>query len=614
MSTGAIDENQPDDIVTSALLGVERSATGRRWRERLDAAGRMRVTAIVQHTGVSDIVARVLAGRGVDAGSAEDFLDPKLRQLLPDPRDLADMEIAGQRLAQAIERQEKVVIFGDYDVDGATSSALLWRFLAANGIVADIIIPDRIRDGYGPTTAAIEEIARQGAALLVTVDCGTASYAPFARARDLGLDVVAADHHQAEPDLPATLALVNPNRQDDLSGCGYLAAVGVTFLLVVETHRQLRDRGWYQGRKAPDLMGWLDLVALGTVADVVPLSGLNRALVRQGLRVANGAGSTGMQALRRVARVHGELSAYHLGFVLGPRINAGGRIGDASLGARLLTTDDPESAMEIAGRLDRLNEERQALERGILDEAVAQVAATGAAEEAVIATAGGPDWHPGVLGLIAARLREAHDRPAMAASFDHDNRGTGSARSIPGADIGEAVRAAASAGLIEKGGGHAMAAGFSLNRDQWPAFVAHMKARLSDAVTEGDHIGSLVIDAALTAAGATTDLVNAVSQAGPFGTGNPEPVFGFPAHRLADAAPVNGGHMRATLIASDGARLKAMAFRAADRPLGDALLANRDRMVHAAGTLRIDRWNGRESVLLSLQDIAPASRGSPAHQ
>ena len=608
MAAGAPDRSIQDNDLPAALFGVERSATGRRWSERLDAGGRSEATRIVQHAGVPDVVARVLAGRDVDAETAEDFLDPKLRQLLPDPRELTDMEAAGARLARAVENQERVVIFGDYDVDGATSSALLWRFLAANGVAAEIVIPDRVRDGYGPTVAVVDQIAEQGAGLLVTVDCGTASYAPFARARELGLDVVAADHHQAEADLPDALALVNPNRQDDLSGCGYLAAVGVTFLVVIETHRQLRDRGWYDGRKPPDLMGWLDLVALGTVADVVPLTGLNRALVRQGLRVANGAGAPGLQALRRVARVHGELSPYHLGFVLGPRINAGGRIGDASLGARLLTTDHPDIAIDIAGQLDRLNEERQALERTILDEAIAQVAANGIADEPVIATSGDADWHPGVLGLIAARLREAHDRPAMTASFDEEGRGTGSARSIPGADIGEAVRAAAAAGLIEKGGGHAMAAGFSLSGDQWLGFVTHMHAALAEAVATSDHIGKFVVDAALTAGGATVDLVNAVSRAGPFGTGNPEPVFGFPAHRLADATPLNGGHIRATLIASDGARLKAMAFRALDRPFGDALLASRDRMVHAAGTLRIDRWNGRESVLLSLQDIAPATR------
>ena len=344
MAAGAPDRSIQDNDLPAALFGIERSATDRRWSERLDAGGRNEATRIVQHSGMPDVVARVLAGRGVDAETAEDFLDPKLRQLLPDPRQLTDMETAGARLAQAVENQERVVIFGDYDVDGATSSALLWRFLAANGVAAEIVIPDRVRDGYGPTVAVVDEIADQGAELLVTVDCGTASYAPFARARELGLDVVAADHHQAEADLPDALALVNPNRQDDLSGCGYLAAVGVTFLLVIETHRRLRDRGWYDGRTPPDLMGWLDLVALGTVADVVPLTGLNRALVRQGLRVANGAGAPGLQALRRVARVHGELSPYHLGFVLGPRINAGGRIGDASLGARLLTTDETDIA------------------------------------------------------------------------------------------------------------------------------------------------------------------------------------------------------------------------------------------------------------------------------
>ena len=397
------------------FLDVATSVTGKTWVDALSAPERAQAEALVQRTGLPDTLARVLIARGVAPEAAEAYLDPKLKTLMPDPLVLADMDKAAERLIQAVDAGEAIVIFGDYDVDGATSSALLWRFLKALGVTAEIRIPDRLLDGYGPNDAAIEEIAARGGQLLVTVDCGTTSFSALDRARVLGLDTIVLDHHQAETALPEAVALVNPNRQDDLSDLGHLAAVGIVFMVLVEMSRRLRARGQAD---LPDLMGLLDLVALGTVADVARLRGLNRAFVRQGLRLLQAPDKSGLNALMRVARVQGPVTAYHLGFLLGPRINAGGRIGDASLGARLLTLDDPVEAEAIAQRLDELNSERQALEAGLLEDAVAQVEARGLSDQPVIVVSGAADWHPGLLGLVAARLKERYNRPAVAIGFD----------------------------------------------------------------------------------------------------------------------------------------------------------------------------------------------------
>lgn len=591
------------------FLGVERSALGRPWRDRLDLAGQARASAMMQLHGHSDLLARVLAGRGVLPEAAALHLDPSLRQLMPDPLSLVDMEAAAARLAGAIEAGEIVAIFGDYDVDGACSSALIADFLSAAGTPFLIHIPDRIFEGYGPNVQAIAALAEQSAKLLVTVDCGTMSHQPLAEARRLGLDVIVLDHHQAPEHLPEAI-VVNPNRQDDLSGLGQLCAAGVVFMALVATNRRLREAGyWTSARPEPDLLAGLDLVALATVADVASLTGLNRAFVTKGLALMRARGRPGLRALFDVAGADGPPKASHLGFLIGPRINAGGRIGDAALGAKLLAMTDEVEARRIAETLDRLNRERQTIEAATLDEAVAEAMAAGAELEAGAAViVAGEGWHPGIVGLVASRLKERFRKPAFAIAFDGAT-GTGSARSIGGVDIGKAVRAAVEAGLAIKGGGHAMAAGVTLARERFDEFRSFIESRLQPAVAAAMAGEALLIDAALTAAGANPTLYAALEGAGPFGAGNPEPVFVFPAHRLVDVTEVGQGHLRWRAKAGDGVSLEGILFRAIGEPLGEALKVARGESVHLAGTLLLDRWNGRERVQLRLLDLARAEPG-----
>ncbi|WP_460452130.1 single-stranded-DNA-specific exonuclease RecJ [Alsobacter sp. SYSU BS001988] len=593
------------------FLGIERSATGRRWRDRLDDAGQAAALAIVQEHGLDDVLARVLAGRGVASIDAPGFLEPRLRTLLPDPSTLIDMDAAAARLADAVARRESVAVFGDYDVDGAASSALLASYLQACGVPVRIHIPDRLIEGYGPNSEAIRSLAAAGATLLVTVDCGTTSHEPLGEARRLGMDAVVIDHHQAPEDLPPAVAIVNPNRQDDLSGLGSLCAAGVVFVALVALNRELRRRGFWAKGGEPDLMAMLDLVALGTVADVVPLVGLNRAFVRQGLAVMKARGRVGLRMLADVARLDGPPRPYHLGYLLGPRINAGGRIGDAALGARLLMSEDEAEAGTIAATLDRLNGERQVIEQAMVAEgeglALGQV---GVDEEGASVIAVGSDaWHPGVVGLVASRLKERFGRPAFAFAFGANGIGAGSARSVAGVDIGRAVRAAVEAGIAVKGGGHAMAAGATLARERLPDLAAFLEERLSDAVAQARADKGLSIDAAITAGGAKLDLLGRIETAGPFGSGHPEPTFALPSHRLVEAVEVGRGHVRVRLKSGDGATLDGIAFRAVGQPLGKALFEARGEVVHAAGQLAVDRWQGAERVQLRLADIGrPASR------
>jgi single-stranded-DNA-specific exonuclease len=593
-----------------AFLGVTRSVLGRPWRDRLDAAGLGRAEALSQIEGVPDILARLLAGRGVEANEAAGFLEPKLRDLLPDPATLIDMEAAAARLAQAAIRKEKVAIFGDYDVDGACSAALLAGFLTEAGAKPRIHIPDRLIEGYGPNSEAIGMLAAEGATLLVTVDCGTTSHEPLAEARRLGLDVVVLDHHQAPELLPPVEALVNPNRQDDLSGLGHLCAAGVVFLALVATSRALRRQGfWAQRGSEPDLLAALDVVALATVADVVPLRGLNRAFVRQGLAMLRGRTRPGLAALMDVAGLDGPVQAWHLGFLLGPRINAGGRIGDAALGARLLLTADEIEARMIAGELNRLNQERQEIERQAVLEATAEAehALMHAPDQAVLLAASA-DWHPGIVGLVAARLKERFRRPAFALALNGEGGATGSGRSVAGVDLGRAVRAAVEAGLAVKGGGHAMAAGITLTAGQSTAFHAFLVQRLAADVGAASEGEALLVDAALSAGGANPRLLAEIDKAGPFGAGSPEPVFVFPSHRLTDAVEIgSGGHVRIKLKSGDGASIGGIAFRVAQEPLGRALLAARGEVIHLAATLTLNRWGGTEAAELRVLDLAKPS-------
>jgi single-stranded-DNA-specific exonuclease len=588
------------------FLGVSSSVLGRTWIERCDAAQGTIALAIAQTHGLPDVLARVLAGRGVGVHDTQGFLNPRLRDLMPDPNVLTDMEAAAARLAEAIIRAETVAIFGDYDVDGACSASLLAEYLRACGIAYAIHIPDRITEGYGPNVDAIRGLKDQGADVLVTVDCGTASIEPLAEAKHLGLDTVVLDHHQAPEVLPEALAIVNPNRQDDLSGLGFLCAAGVVFLFLVALNRGLRSRGFFQDRPEPDLMGSLDLVALATVADVVPLTGLNRAFVRQGLAVMRSRSRAGLAALLDTAGLAGAPECWHLGYLVGPRINAGGRIGDAALGSRLLLTQDSFQAGHLAAELDRLNRERQAIEVTAVAEAEAQAlfALDRSPDLPVLATASA-EWHPGVVGLIAARMKERFRRPAFAFTLNPDGTATGSGRSVPGVDLGQAVRAAVEAGLAVKGGGHVMAAGVTIQAVDLERFLAFITERLTEAVGTMRQTDHFSVDATLTAGGAQPGIVAALERAGPFGSGQPEPVFVLPQHRIVEAREVgSGGHMRVKLRGGDGSTMGGIAFRAAGQPLGTALSRSIGSTLHVAGTLSIDRWGGNEKVELRIMDAA----------
>jgi single-stranded-DNA-specific exonuclease len=590
------------------FLGVERSATGRAWRDRLDDRGSARSLAIAQRHGVPEMLARILAGRNVEVDGVEAYLDPTIKRLMPDPDVIVDMKPAASRIADAVVRGEQVAIFGDYDVDGATSTALLASFLRIAGVDPLIHIPDRIFEGYGPNIDAIASLAQRGARLLVTVDCGTTSHEPLAEAGRLGLDVIVIDHHQADEQLPPAVAVVNPNRLDDLSGLGHLAAVGLVFLAVVAINRELRRRGfWSTARPEPDLMALLDLVALGTIADVVALTGLNRAFVAKGLIAMRRRERVGLTALMDVARLSGPPEPWHLGFMLGPRINAGGRIGRADLGAQLLLCADSTAAAALAAQLDHLNRERQTIELAAVAEAEAEaLAALGIEEKGAVVVTASPRWHPGVAGLVAARLKERFGRPAFAIALGPGETGTGSGRSIAGVDVGRAVRRAVAEGVLMKGGGHAMAAGVTLKTGALGEFRAFLEQHLAADVEAARRDDTLLVDGALTARAATAEMVATLAAAGPFGAGNPEPVIALPAHAIAHAEEVGHAHVRARLRAGDGAALDAIAFRAAGQKLGHALLKSRGRVVHIAGTLAVDRWQGNERIQLRMIDVALA--------
>ena len=583
-------------------LGVERSLLGRRWETR---CGDLRLAAALsQRHGLPEIVGRVLAGRGVALEEAESHLNPTLRRLMPNPSQLKDMDRAVARLVAAIEGQETIAVFGDYDVDGATSAALLKRFLAAIGVPLRVYVPDRRAEGYGPNAPALLRLKAEGVSLVITVDCGTTAHESLGVAAEAGLDTLVIDHHAAEPRLPPAYAVVNPNRLDEDGHLGQLAAVGVTFVFLVGLNRALRDGGWYgrAGQTEPDLRAWLDLVALGTVCDVVPLTGLNRAFVAQGLKVLAGRGNVGLAALCDAARVDERPGTYHAGFILGPRINAGGRVGQSDLGAQLLATDDPGEAARLAEQLDGLNAERRRIERDVLDQALAQIEATAAeARGLVMAVAEG--WHPGVIGIVASRLKERTNLPSLVVALEN-GVGKGSGRSVPGVDLGAAVIAARQSGLLINGGGHPMAAGLTVAEDRVEALRAFLDERLSRRIAEIQYRPSLGIDGALQPGGARSDLVEVLEQVGPYGAGNPEPRFAIPEARVAAAQVVGENHVRCTITGSDGSRLKGIAFRALDGALGPALLRTGGLPLHLAGKLRRDAWAGGQAVQFIIEDAA----------
>lgn len=591
---------------SSTFLDVDASLSAQRWVHRLDAAGENRALAIAQTHGLPDIVARVLAGRGVTSEGTKEFLAPTIRTLMPDPSSLRDMDVAAARIVSAISDGERVAIFGDYDVDGAASSALLKRFLDHFGTVCEIYIPDRIFEGYGPNPDAIDQLIDRGARLIVTVDCGSTSWEALEHAATRGVDVVVLDHHQLGADLPTCVALVNPNREDDLSGQGHLCAAGVVFLALVAVLRSLRRQG--DSRTGTlDLMSMLDIVALATVCDVVPLKDLNRAYVVRGLQVARQMANRGLAALMRVAGVDGPLTPFHFGYLIGPRINAGGRIGDAALGSRLLTLDEDAEAQAIAETLNRLNQERQALEKQILAAAEAEaLAEIGDGEGPAVVVTAGEGWHAGIVGIIAARLKEKLHRPAFAIALDRSGKGTGSGRSISGFDMGRMVREAVEAGLAIKGGGHAMAAGLTVERSQLGALRAFFEDHAAGTVRQLTANRALKIDGALAASGATLELMDQLDTAGPYGAAHPQPILAMPGHRLIDARVVGQDHVRLQLADATGAKMSAIAFRASGTPMGSALLDGRGRRFHFAGTLSVDHWQGNRRIQMRVLDAANA--------
>ncbi len=577
----------------TAYLGVDASMLGQRWVGPEPAQERAR-DALAQATGLPLAVCAVLARAGVEADAAAQFLAPALRDLLPDPRILRDMERAAARFLQAVRARERIAIFADYDVDGGASAALLMVWLRALGQSVTLYIPDRIKEGYGPNAPAMAALARDHG-LIVCVDCGTLSHAPIAAAQ--GADVIVLDHHLGGETLPPAYAVVNPNRQDETGDLGHLCAAGVVFLMLVEANRQMRAAG----ATAPDLMALLDLVALATVADVAPLIGVNRAFVRQGLRVMARRERVGLRALADVARLDTAPGAYHLGFVLGPRVNAGGRLGAADLGARLLACDNPAEAASMAERLEQLNAERREVEASVRAAALAQAEARGL--DGPLVWAAGEGWHPGVIGIVAARLKEAAGRPAIVIALDGDE-GKGSGRSVAGVDLGAAVHRLEREGLLLKGGGHRMAAGLTLERARLDEAMGRLAELLAQQGAGGGGAAQLRLDGVLMPGGLTLEMIEHLEAAGPFGAAAPAPRFAFPDMRIHSLRQIGESHLRLRFDDGQAAPVDAVAFRAFESDLGPRLAAAEGRRVHLAGRIEVNTWGGRQRPQLRLEDAA----------
>lgn len=583
----------------TAALGITRSILGQPWHWRRTSA-EMGGTSLAP----DDLVTQLLLARGVERDDLERQRAPTLRGFMPDPSLFRDMDAAAARLADAVQRQEAVTIFGDYDVDGATSAALLVRLLRALDVPVGAYIPDRLMEGYGPSGAALVKIGEAGSRLVVTVDCGAQAFDAIAEAKAAGVEVIVVDHHQCATILPDAFAVVNPNRLDEEADAaihGNLAAVGVAFLLGAALLRTLRARGHFGSRAEPALIELLDLVALGTVADVARLTGFNRALVTQGLKVMAKRGNIGMAALMDAARLTRPPTASDMGFALGPRINAGGRVGKSDLGVRLLTTNDPQEAAEIAQELNRLNEERRAIEAAVLDEAMA---ASGACANAPVAIVAGQGWHPGVIGIVAGRLKEKLHRPAIVIAVDEDGVGKGSGRSISGVDLGAAILAAKETGLLVAGGGHAMAAGLTVEAGKVDALGAFLNDRLAADVERASGDKSLLIDAVLAPRGINPLWCEAIESAGPYGAGWPAPRVATGPVRIVESGIVGTDHVRLIVAGDDGARFKAIAFRSAESELGQSLLNARGRKLWLAGRAKRDDWGSRPAAELHLEDAA----------
>ena len=586
----------------AAFLGVTRSLSGRVWRERpadLDLARRL-----AQRMGLSEPLARALASRGVTLETAQSFLEPTLKALFPDPSSFMDMERAAQILVDGLVENRPMVVFADYDVDGASSAAQLVRWFRAMGASLPIYVPDRMLEGYGPSPVAFRRLRDQGAELVITVDCGAAAYDAVNAAAEIGLEVVVIDHHLMREDPPAAAAVVNPNRPGCQSGQGVLAAAGVTFVLLAALNRAARARGLFADRPEPDIRQWLDLAAMGAICDVTQLVGFNRALTAQGLKVMSNWGNPGLKALLEVAKSKGPATVFHAGFILGPRINAGGRIGRSDLGTRLLSTDDPEEARALAEELDALNAARKDVEAQVQDEAVAVIEReTNLDPDAPALVVAGDGWHPGVIGIVAGRLRERYRKPTLVIGLDPvTGIGKGSGRSQPGVNLGRGIQAAFEAGLIMSGGGHAMAAGLTMRGDSVPELREFLCRTLAEESADATAADGVEVDALITAGGATRGLLEDFQRLQPFGPGNPEPMFALADVRIGQIMQMKGGHIRCLLTDADGGRLRAVAWRAAETDLGRRLMAG--GTLHVAGRLKADDWNGRQGVELEIEDAA----------
>jgi single-stranded-DNA-specific exonuclease len=587
-----------------AFLDVTRSVKNQRWVARLD--DQRLAEAIAEKNELPEILGRVMAARGVTLEDAEAFLNPTLRSLMPQPSAVLDMEKGAQRLAEAIIAQEQIGIISDYDVDGVSSAAILLRFIRATGHDAKVYIPDRVTEGYGPSEKAVSALKDQGTALLLTLDCGVLSHDPLAHAAELGLTTIIVDHHQAGIDLPQAYAVINPNRLDDMSGLGHLCAAGVVMILIATVNKELRNKGFYTDqRPEPNMLQWLELVALATICDVVPLKGLNRAYVTQGLKIMARRENLGLAALADVGGLKKRPDTYAMGFILGPRINAAGRVGHADDALALLTTNDKGEAYALARHLDEMNKKRQVIELRVVDEAIAQAdAAMGKDRKPAIIVVAADGWHPGVVGLAASRLKDRFGVPSFVLAINSKTGlATGSGRSIAGVDLGKAVRQAMEQGQITKGGGHAMAAGLTLKTEN----LATLRQFLDEALAadvEAQKESALLVDGALTAAGASLDLIELLEQAGPYGSAHPSPMFVFPSHRVTYADRVGNDHVRCTVVASDGTKLKAIAFRSLGTELGELLLSERQHPIHIAGRLVVDEWGARRVPSLQIEDAA----------
>ena len=591
-----------------AFLGVSRSLSGREWRQRPAEAGLIR--AHMQALNLEEPLARALAARGVGADQGADFLQPTLKALFPDPSSFMDMDAAAEAILDALQARASIHVFADYDVDGASSAALLVRWFRALGAELPIYVPDRVTEGYGPSARAFDTLKASGAELVITVDCGAAANEAVAHAAAIGLKVVVIDHHMMREHPPVCAAVVNPNRPGCNSGQGNLAAAGVVFVLLAALNREARRRGMFADIKEPDIRQWLDLAAMGAICDVTGLTGFNRALTSLGLRVMSDWGNPGLRALLAAAGAEpGPAKSNHAGFILGPRINAGGRIGRSDLGARLLSTDDPVEAAALAQELDALNIARREVERQVTDQATRMVEATGAhADGSAVVVIEGAEWHPGVVGIVAGRLRERWRKPVVVIGVDAVNGiGKGSGRSQPGMNLGRAIQAAWEAGVLLAGGGHAMAAGLTMDGARLAELTDFLNDRLAGERIEAVAMDALEIDALIDPGAATRALFESFEQLAPFGPSNPEPVFALNGVQAREPVQMNGGHVRCRLVGPDGASVRAVAWRCADLPTGQALLSGQGGL-NVVGRLKADDWNGRRGVQFEIEDVADPRR------